>query len=161
MHHRLLAAAALAACLVVTAAPAAVATPGPGWQARMLVAVNAARAQSGAAPLRLCPSLQRAAAKYAAVMATTGSFGHTGPDGRTPGDRVRAEGYSFHASGENVARGFPNVARVMDGWQSSPTHLRTLLNPTYRHVGFGYARGSSGASRHYWVQEFGAGGGCR
>ena len=157
--------ARLAVLLTVTVAmaataPTAQAAPGTGWQGRMLAEVNATRAQSGIAPLRLCRTLGRAATKYAVTMATSDSFGHVGLDGSLPWDRVRAEGYAYRTVGENLGGRFATVATVMDGWRKSPSHLATMLDPAYTHVGFGYAHSDSADLQDYWVQEYGSGGRC-
>jgi uncharacterized protein YkwD len=125
----------------------------------MLALVNAQRAKVGASPLVLCAPLSVASRKYARVMARTGHFGHTGPDGRQPWDRGSAEGYEFRAYGENIADGQDTVREVMRGWVNSPGHYANLVNKTFTHLGVGRAD-SAGRHSEYWVQNFGAGGRC-
>ena len=143
----LLGAVALATALVVSAGPAAAEQPGvrTGWQERMLARVNAVRAEAGARPLRLCPTLTRSAEAYAREMARDNWFGHTGADGSTTGQRIAAAGYRPVLVGENLAAGQPTVAEAMGDWRRSSTHYATMTDPHFRHVGFGYQRG--GASR--------------
>ena len=116
--------------LTALSAPTASAAPSTGWQARMLTEVNATRVQAGVAPLRLCRTLGQAAAKYAAVMAASDTFGHVGLDGSLPWDRVRAEGYTYRAVGENLGGRFPTVATVMNGWR---VLLRLYCTPANYH----------------------------
>lgn len=157
-----------------TAAPSATPTPAPtatptptatpstpapsGWRADMLNAVNAVRAKNGVASVRACPTLDRAAQGYAELMARTGSFSHTGPDGTQPWDRMRAAGYDYRAASENIAYGYGSVAAVMDGWVKSPGHFANLIAGNVTDAGFGQAADAKG--RIYWVQNFGAGGAC-
>jgi len=126
----------------------------------MLQQVNAVRAKVGGAPLVLCPSLMRAASKYAQVMSSTGHFDHTGPDGSQPWDRGGAEGYRYLAYGENIAAGQSSVQAVMDSWVKSPGHYANLVNRRFTHLGVGHATTAAGEYSDYWVQNFGAGGKC-
>ena len=145
-----------------TVMPTPTATPSvpapEGWRAEMLNAVNAVRAQNGAAAVRACPALDRSAQGYAELMARTGTFSHTGPDGTQPWDRMRAAGYSYRAASENIAYGYASVASVMDGWVKSSGHFANLISKSVTDAGFGQAADSQG--RIYWVQNFGAGGAC-
>ncbi len=93
-------------------------------------------------------------------MARRDFFGHLGPDGRDPWDRMRAEGYQWRGAGENIAAGQRGVSSVMSSWRRSPAHYAILVNPAFTHVGFGYARDGSSTYTRYWVQEFGFGGRC-
>ncbi len=140
-----------------TIRPSAAGSLAPGWRGDMLRAVNALRADAGVAALLPCPSLRRAAQGYASVMASTGTFGHMGPDGTAPWDRMRAQGFRWQAAGENIAAGQRSVDEVMSAWIASPDHHATLLDPRMHQVGFGFA---TGGGRTYWVQDFGQGTGC-
>lgn len=131
-----------------------------GWRARMLAAVNAVRADAGVPPLRPCAALRRAAQDYAMVMASRDHFGHVGPDGRAPGDRIRSQGYAWKAVAENIAAGQVSIDEVMAAWIASPGHYANLISPAVRHVGLGYAGSSGSTYGAYWVQEFGRGRGC-
>lgn len=139
---------------------AASASPVSGWQAEMLSLVNAQRAARGASPLRYCAALERPAQAYAQTMLERSWFDHTGPDGSTSGDRVRAAGYAWSTTGENIATGQTSVADVMAAWVASPGHLANIVEPAFVHVGFGAARSAVDPTTTYWVQEFGAGGTC-
>ncbi len=153
--------ATLLASLTIGASPAeAAGDAAPGWRGDMLRMVNALRVEAGVVPLRPCPSLRRAAQDYAVVMASTGRFSHTGPDGSAPWDRMRAQGFQWRAAGENIAAGQRTVREVMGAWIASPDHHATLVDPDLRQVGFGFATDGSGSGRTYWVQDFGRGSGC-
>lgn len=125
------------------AAPAA----GSGPTGRVLALVNAERAKAGCDPVAGNAALDRAAEDYAALMARTSTFSHTGPDGSSFSDRVRAAGYD-DPGGENIAQGQTSADEVMDDWMNSPGHRRNILDCSFRTLGVGEAQ-------DYWVQEFG------
>jgi len=131
-----------------------------GWDTRMLSRVNAVRAAVGAQPVTMCPALMTSAQGYAEVMARDDFFGHVGPDGSEPWDRMTASGYRWRNAAENIAAGQPTVYAVMQAWRASAPHLAAITDPAFTHVGFGYARSPSPTYPTYWVQDFGAGGRC-
>jgi len=152
-----------------TPAPAPTPTPTPapapdttvGQQVLQLV--NAARAQArscgttsfAAAPaLTLNTQLGQAAQGHASDMATQNYFSHTSKDGRTFVQRITATGYAYRTIGENIAAGQSTPQQVVAGWLQSEGHCRNIMNPSFRELGVGYARG--GSYGHYWVQDFGA-----
>ena len=146
---------------------AAPATPGIGagttaaaWRVQMLDRVNALRRAAGAPPVSLCQPLVASAQDYATVMATTNYYGHVGPDGSQPWDRMSAHGYQWQGAAENIAAGFDDLDSVMKAWQASPGHYENIVNPAFVHVGFGSASKASSTYGTYWVQHFGYGGSC-
>lgn len=130
----------------------------------MLAAVNKLRTDRGLVPLTLCGSLNRAAQGFVEVLVTTGGISHTGPDGSQLTQRVAAAGYNGWTNiGENLAAGQGSVASVMDSWIKSSGHLTNMINPNYRHVGFGRKMGLLQGNTNeswFWVQNFGANGSC-
>jgi uncharacterized protein YkwD len=135
--------------------------PRTGWQERMLVRLNAVRAEAGSPPVRLCPSLTRSAQSYAQEMSRGNRFSHTGADGSTTMQRIVASGYRPTLVGENLAAGQPTVAAAMGAWRRSSTHYATMTDPRFRHVGFGYAPGRTLRHPTFWVQHLGSGYACR
>ncbi len=133
------------------------ATPAAGWRTRMLARVNAVRSLAGAAPVVYCPSLQASAQAYASQLARSNTFGHIGPDGRGPGERMTAAGYRWTLAGENLAGGQRTVYEVMQGWRGSASHLATMSEAGFTHVGFGYATAAVSTYGRYWVQHYAAG----
>lgn len=139
--------------------PAATARLGGGWREAIGGALNAERGAGNAAPLRVCPSLSRAAQAWANHIATTGVFAHT--DG--PGsiwDRFAAAGYadSIRLHAENLAYGPTTVDGAMAAWKASPLHYENLMTPQFRDVGLGSAIDASGQT--VWVATFSFGGQC-
>lgn len=106
----------------------------------------------------MCASLARAARGYAQVVAATGVFGHTGPDGSTPFTRAIASGYAVYSVGENVA-GYQKIVKgVMGAWNPSGSHYASIIYPAVTHAGFGRAVLADGGV--VFVQLFGYGGNC-
>jgi uncharacterized protein YkwD len=132
----------------------------PGWRKQMLARINAVRAAAGVAPLEPCPALRRSAQEYAMLMSTRDHFGHVGPDGSQPQERMRRQGYLWNAVGENIAAGQRSVADVAAAWERSAGHYANLVNPAYRHVGLGHWSAAGSRYGDYWVQDFGRGSGC-
>jgi uncharacterized protein YkwD len=132
-----------------------------GWRIRMLAQVNTARLAAGVPAVRLCRTLNRVAGARARSMAATDTFSHVDLRGRGPGDRISAAGYRWTHAGENIAAGQPRVPEVMAAWRASPRHLRTMTDPGFTHVGFGYARDPDGRYRTRWVQDYASGDSCR
>jgi uncharacterized protein YkwD len=88
-------------------------------------------------------------------MARFGYMSHTGHDGSGPAQRIRAAGYQITGAwAENIARGYPSPAAVMDGWLNSPGHRANIVNCSLRAIGVGVVRSTGG--RLYWTQDFGA-----
>ena len=147
-----------------TPTPAPPAPPASGDTAQqVLQLVNAARAQArncGAASFAAAPALTlnaqlgQAAQGHASDMAAQNYFSHTSKDGRTFVQRIQATGYAYRTIGENIAAGQSTPQQVVAGWLQSEGHCRNIMNPSFRELGVGYARG--GSYSHYWVQDFGA-----
>jgi uncharacterized protein YkwD len=114
--------------------------------------VNVARAAAGCGVLRVDSRLTTAARLHSEDMARQGYFSHTSLDGRTPWDRMEAQGYAA-GSGENIAAGHATAAAVMDGWMNSPGHRANILDCASRAIGVGLGYG--GAYGTYWTQDFG------
>jgi uncharacterized protein YkwD len=132
----------------------------PGWRKVMLARINAVRAAAGVPPLQPCPALRRSAQEYAMLMSTRNHFGHVGPDGSQPQERMQVQGYAWSASGENIAAGQRSIDEVMAAWEGSAGHYANIVNPAYRHVGLGHWSSAGSLYGDYWVQDFGRGSGC-
>ncbi|WP_202638535.1 CAP domain-containing protein [Bailinhaonella thermotolerans] len=112
---------------------------------------NEAREDAGCAPLRVDERLARAARAHSADMAEHDYFSHTSKDGRSPWDRIRAEGYD-QPGAENIARGYGGPQAVMKGWLKSPGHRANILNCKLKAIGVGVQEGAGGP---WWTQDFG------
>lgn len=118
----------------------------------LLLSHNNERVKAGVTPLVLDKQLDAAAGKHAVWMAAANQLDHTGPNGSSHSDRIKAEGYRPKASGENIAMGYSSVSAVMGGWMTSSGHRRNILNPVYSQCGFGMA--VDGRGRKWWCTVF-------
>jgi uncharacterized protein YkwD len=137
-------------------------------RASVLCLVNRVRAQHGEDPLGTNPDLERAAEEHAGELVAQNYFAHIAPDGRTPVDRARSDGYlpspQFgYVIGENLAWGTLNLSTprsIVAAWVASPGHLANILETQYRDTGIGVTpavpaslgNGQQGAT---YAQEFG------
>jgi uncharacterized protein YkwD len=130
--------------------------------ATVLQLVNRARSQprscggerfAAAPPLRRTTRLNRAANRYARLMARRDFLSHDGPGGTDAGQRMAAAGYRWSRWGENLAGGFNRPADVVAAWLDSPSHCRNIMG-RFSQIGLGraYSRGSTYGT--YWVQNF-------
>ncbi|MBC9820901.1 CAP domain-containing protein [Terrabacter sp. MAHUQ-38] len=138
-------------------APTAPAKPAPppraGVSRQVVALVNVERARAGCGPVASDPALTRAAQRHSDDMAARGYFSHTGPDGTTFADRIRAAGYAGDAIAENIAAGQTTAKAVMKSWMGSADHRADILGCTYRDLGVGYATG--GTYGTYWTLALG------
>lgn len=128
-------------------AEGAIATPAAQMVQSALSRANQIRAQYGLPALTYSATITRAAQGHANDMLGRNYFEHASLDGRSPFDRMRQSGTSFHAAAENIARGQRSAEQVFTSWLNSPGHRKNLLNPKYRRHGLGWANG-------YWVHNF-------
>ncbi|WP_329167077.1 CAP domain-containing protein (plasmid) [Streptomyces sp. NBC_01717] len=119
----------------------------------VLVLTNAERAAAGVAPLLADLRLTEAAQAHSTDMVVRVFYSHTCPEGREPRHRAAAAGWPHPVVGENIACGQRSPVEVVRGWMDSPAHRANILNPTFTHVGIGYAVG--GLAGGYWTQLFG------
>ena len=128
--------------------------PPPGPAGDVVREVNAFRAANSLPPLSWNDRLAAAASSHARDLDESGTFGHVGSRGSTLLGRLSAAGYSECFTAENVARGHPNAARVVAGWEGSPGHRRAMLRTKAREAG---AAMSNIRGRPVWVLDLGAG----
>ncbi len=110
--------------------------------------LNAYRSQNGLAPLKVSPSLSRAAAFMAEDLLEKGYWSHFEPSGRSPFQRASDCGYPSQNIGENLAIA-GSASGAMSLWKGSATHNANMLNSRWVVVGIGYAGG-------YWALDLGA-----
>jgi uncharacterized protein YkwD len=88
---------------------------------------NAQRASAGLPLATVDARLMAAAQGHADDMVAQNYFSHTGADGRSSADRVRAAGYSSCRPSENIAFGQTSEAEVFQTWVNSPPHLANIM----------------------------------
>ena len=148
-------------------APPATDTPAPpppsasgAEQTVSLRLINEARAANGLPGLVLDAPLSVAAQRHAEEMAHQGYLSHTNRAGQQPWDRMAAAGAAFGAASENIGRiscGDAEAciralhAMMMAETPPNDSHRRNLLEPRFRRLGVGVARGGG---MLYWVCDF-------
>lgn len=125
-------------------------------RARLLELYNQARIANGAPPLAYSFVLQAAAQGHAEDCAARGSGSHIGSDGSKSSQRIARAGYPGRITGENWA--WARSAEIaFDMWYTQEIagqgpHLKNILSPRYREVGFGIAASRGG---YYLIANFG------
>ena len=135
--------------------PAEVAVPAADTASEtVVVRTNAERKNLRLRQLARSAMLMRAAQLQADQMAATLTMAHELPRARYPTmeDRLRAVGYTYAASGENVAEGYPTASAVVAGWMTSPGHRANITSGNFTEMGAGVATGKNG--RRFWAQVF-------
>lgn len=126
---------------------------------KVLDLTNLQRSRFGLNPLTLNADLNRAAQTHSESMALDDFFSHTGADGSSPFDRIRATGYTYSTAAENIAAGYSTPETVVEGWMNSPGHRANILNSDLQEMGIGYyfLENDTGSVTHnsYWTQAFG------
>lgn len=116
---------------------------------------NIERAAAGCPALTIDAALVKAAQAHSADMAQRDYFSHSGLNGTSFVDRLRAASFGGSPGGENIGAGYPSPSAVMAGWMDSEGHRENILNCAFRTIGVGYATDSSSKYFHYWTQDFG------
>ncbi|WP_432925642.1 CAP domain-containing protein [Microbispora sp. CA-135349] len=142
-------AASAPASTAPSASPTSGSAVGTAVENEVVRLTNIERAKAGCGPLKHDARLRTAAYNHSANMSAQNKMDHV-LDGRDPGQRITAAGYTWRAYGENIAQGYPTAASVVQGWMNSPGHRQNILNCTYTDIGVGYA-----AAGAYWTQDFG------
>ncbi len=111
-------------------------------------------------PLAMNQFLNDSAQSHSDWMLATDTFSHTGANGSSPGDRMKAAGYAFTGSwtwGENISlkwgAGVSESASLVEGFHDglfrSAGHRANILNDAFKEVGIGIGlgeyKGSAGA----------------
>jgi uncharacterized protein YkwD len=126
--------------------------------AEVIALVNQARQENGLAALTSNPALAAAALGHSLDMDCNNYLNHTGSDGSTWYDRVRAEGYAFNKALENIFAGDPGYggdpASVVAWWLKSAIHRAAILNPEVSEIGVGVSTGGNGQYGAYFTAVF-------
>ncbi len=123
-----------------------------GAEQYLLTTLNQHRAAAGAPALQLNQTLSLASRQHSCDMFQHQQLNHTGSDGSSPFDRMRAVGVTFATAGENIgmAGGYGltgGINTVDSGMMAEPltygNHHWNIVNAAYKQVGLGviYANG--------------------
>jgi uncharacterized protein YkwD len=136
------------------------------WESEVIRLTNRERQKEGLTVLSRNTLLERAAESHVLDMDARNRYlAHTGSNGSTPVDRIKATGYKgawvpmgdgrFRTiSSENAAAGQLSPLEVVLGWMNSDGHRAAILDPATKDIGVGFEYDNE-ASRTYWVQNFG------
>jgi uncharacterized protein YkwD len=97
--------------------------------------INAIRAQAGLQAVRRNRTLDDAARAHAGDMAQRNFFSHTGSNGSSAGQRVKAAGYRWCMVAENIAKGYSSQGAAIETWRTSRSHYRNITHRTAREYG--------------------------
>lgn len=122
------------------------AAPPPKVATELLRLHNLVRAANKKSPLRLNARLSSAAQKFAIYLAKHRNYEHNA-DGRTPDQRIDAEGYVWGSWGENIAWGMRDPETAVKVWMNSPGHRENIMSEQSE-IGFG-------VFDDVWVADFG------
>lgn len=119
--------------------------------------VNEERAKAGVAPLNYSNTMQKYARIKSEDMGVRKYFSHEDPNGQLITVKMKADGVSYNAWGENIAylggySGDSNIAnKFMTNWMNSSLHRANILSPNFTSIGVGvYKIGNT----YYATQEF-------
>ncbi len=98
--------------------------------------------QRPAGALGFSKGLSMAARDLVAAQGASGGFGHTGPDGSKPSDRIERHGRWESVIGENIAYGQRTArdvvaAFIVDDGVPDRGHRKNLFNASFHVVGVG------------------------
>ncbi|EKD62538.1 MAG: hypothetical protein ACD_52C00135G0007 [uncultured bacterium] len=118
---------------------------------------NEKRVEAGLGPLSFNSALASAARDKAVDMLEHNYWAHVSPNGVTPWDFFKNNGYTYRFAGENLARDFSNPSSVVDAWMASQSHKENLLSPKYEEIGVAVVEGDlAGVDTTLVVQLFAA-----
>lgn len=130
--------------------PAPTATPQPsgcdysgnaGYESQVISLINDKRADHGLPALSANSALRTAARRHSQDMACNDHFSHTGTDGSSAGDRIRAAGYNYTYYAENIAASssqYFSPETVVNLWMNSSGHRKNILSDKAVHIGVGF-----------------------
>ena len=111
--------------------------------------VNEERRKNGLREFEEDWQISRVARYKSEDMQTNNYFSHTSPTYGSPFQMLKDFGISYRSAGENIARGQKTPSEVVNAWMNSSGHRANILNPSYTHIGVGFADKGK-----YWTQMF-------
>lgn len=82
-------------------------------------------------------TLAKSAFLHSDDMSKNTYFGYNSPDGSTPGDRIKKQGYDWAKYAENIANGYFKDSAVVEYWFSGTGNCKNLMSPDYKQFGAG------------------------
>ncbi|WP_231586807.1 CAP-associated domain-containing protein [Paenibacillus sp. E194] len=121
------------------------------FEQQILDLANAVRVREGMKPLKWNEKAAGTARKHSDDMGLRSFFDHNNPDGKSPFDRLKADGIVYQKAGENIAAGQSSAIFVHGNWMNSKGHRSNILGD-FSHLGVGVYFG--GNSNVYYTQNF-------
>ncbi len=115
---------------------------------------NAFRHYHGREALAWSSPAAKAAELHSQDMADKNYFSHTSADGRTPWERMKAQGISYRAAAENIIAGYSSGILAYNGWVNSSGHRSNILSASVSYLGVGFGYNSASSYRLYATQDF-------
>ena len=130
----------------------------PAVESQVLSLVNQNRQANGLPTLSLNAALSAAALVHSRDMACNRFVDHSGSDGSSWYDRIRAQGYAYSNANENIYVGFPDFGGTADGavnwWMNSQVHRDNILNTKNTEAGVGYVYDAKSEWGGYYTMVF-------
>jgi uncharacterized protein YkwD len=127
---------------------------------QMVSLINAARTGNGLSALTLNQQLSTAAQSHSEDMACNNFLRHNGWNGSTPQSRVAATGYVATAVRENIYAQPPqyggDAQAAVSWWLGDPIHRDTIMDPSMKEIGVGYAAYTRSDLGGYFTVDFAA-----
>ncbi|MGL4570651.1 MAG: CAP domain-containing protein [Clostridium sp.] len=126
-------------------------------ESKIFEKVNAERAKAGVPKLSYNNTMQKYARIKSQDMGDRNYFDHTDPNGNLITAKMKADGVSYRAWGENIAYigGVSDADALanqfMTNWMNSPGHRQNILSTNFTGIGVGVYKSGD---RVYATQEF-------
>jgi uncharacterized protein YkwD len=128
------------------------------FETQVIALINQARQQNGLPPLQENSQVNAAALGHSIDMACNNFLNHTGSDGSTWYDRLRAQDYAYNDARENIYAGDPGYGGDPQGafnwWINSQVHRDNILNPQATEIGVGYVANPQSEFGGYFTVVF-------
>ena len=128
------------------------------FQNDVLKSVNALRAEGctcgnevmpPAGPLTWNDKLENAAKKHTEDMNDNNFFDHKGSDGSRSWERIKAAGYNWKNTGENIGKGQRDWQTIFNDWVESPGHCKNIMSAPVDEIAVYFIDYNNG--QKYWT----------
>lgn len=127
-----------------------------GQEDEIIRRINSIRSEEGLPILNKDNRLMSSALNKAKDMTLNNYFDHSTLSSLKMFYWISGSDYSYELAGENLAKGFFSIDRLINAWVSSPTHYRNIINPKFEDIGIGIIEGElNGKKTVFVVQHFG------
>lgn len=110
-------------------------------ESHLIIQTNEFRKSRNLSPLKESQILNAVALEKARHMLDKQYFDHIGPNGETPWQFMKKNGYVYSYAGENLAMNFADSKEVTNAWLASPKHQANIVNEKYEDIGIAVVTG--------------------